>query len=82
MHMQNCLKYIGGKYINNGLKRILRRISMCKCTKFLLKLLAVIVLLFAGTFAIYFFNLDMKLVALIEPLLQKHYDAIPRNQSV
>ena len=55
---------------------------MCKCTKFLLKLLVMIVLLFVGTFAIYFFNLDMKLVALIEPFLQKHYDAIPRNQSV
>ncbi len=55
---------------------------MCKVTKFLLKLLAVAVLLFVGTFTIYFFNLDMKLIALIEPLLQKHYDAIPRNQSV
>ena len=55
---------------------------MCKVTKFLLKLLAVIVLLFVGTFVIYFFNLDMKLTALIEPFLQKHYDSMPRNQSV
>ena len=55
---------------------------MCKCTKFLLKLLELVVLLFIGTFTIYFFNLDMKLIALIEPFLQKHYDSMPRNQSV
>ena len=55
---------------------------MCKCAKLLWKLLGLVFLLFAGTFTIYFFNLDMKLIALIEPLLQKHYDAMPRNQSV
>ncbi|MDO4983588.1 MAG: hypothetical protein Q4E35_08560 [Eubacteriales bacterium] len=37
---------------------------------------------FAVTFTVYFFNLDMKATALIEPLLQKHYDAIPRKQSL
>ena len=55
---------------------------MCIIKKLFWKLLGLIVLLFVGTFTIYFFNLDMKLIALIEPLLQKHYDAIPRNQSV
>ena len=36
--------------------------------------------LFAVTFAIYFFNLDMKfLSACVEPILLKHYDKIPRK---
>ena len=56
---------------------------MCKCTKFLLKLLVVIVLLFVGTFAIYFFNLDMKFMSgVAEPILLKHYDKIPRKQYI
>ena len=55
---------------------------MCVIKKLFWKLVGLIVLLFVGTFTIYFFNLDMKLIALIEPLLQKHYDAMPRNQSV
>jgi hypothetical protein len=35
--------------------------------------------LFALTFTMYFFNLDMKLTAKIEPLLMKHYDSIERD---
>lgn len=36
--------------------------------------------LFAVLFTIYFFNLDMKVTAYIaDPILQKHYDKIPRN---
>lgn len=50
--------------------------------KILLWVLGGIFGLFAGTFLIYFFNLDMKLVALIEPFLQKHYDAIPRKSYI
>ena len=34
---------------------------------------------FAATFVIYFFNLDMKLTAAIEPWLIKHYDRIERD---
>ncbi len=45
-----------------------------------LKVLAVIFSLFTFTFVIYIFNLDMKLTALIEPWLLKHYDNIPRNR--
>jgi len=42
-------------------------------------------LMFAGgfiavTFVVYFFNLDMKLTALMEPILLKHYDRIKRDQ--
>ena len=33
----------------------------------------------AVTFCVYFFNLDMKLTALIEPFLLKHYDSIERE---
>jgi 1-deoxy-D-xylulose-5-phosphate synthase len=35
---------------------------------------------FVVTFTVYFFNLDMKLTSMIEPLLLKWYDRIPRNQ--
>lgn len=36
--------------------------------------------LFLVTFPIYFFNIDMKLTSMIEPLLLKHYDRIERDQ--
>lgn len=55
---------------------------MKKSTKALLWVFGAIFGLFAGTFTIYFFNLDMKLMALIEPFLQKHYDTMPRKQSI
>lgn len=35
---------------------------------------------FVVTFTIYFFNLDMKAASLIEPILLKHYDTMPRNR--
>ena len=47
--------------------------------KVLLIVALVAVGLFVLTFAVYFFNLDMKLTALIEPLLLKHYDKIQRD---
>lgn len=52
---------------------------MLMLRKILLKLLLVIFILFAATFTVYFFNLDMKLTALIEPWLLKHYDKIERD---
>ena len=52
--------------------------------KFLLKLLLYVLTgglaFFVVTFTVYFFNLDMKLTSMIEPLLLKWYDRIPRNQ--
>lgn len=36
--------------------------------------------LFVVTFTVYFFNLEMKLLTLIEPLFMKHYDRIKRDQ--
>ncbi len=53
---------------------------MTKPVKFLLMLLLAVFSLFAVTFTIYFFNLDMKLTAAIEPILLKHYDKIDRDQ--
>ena len=52
---------------------------MRKLYKFLFKLLLVALGLFAVTFTVYIFNLDMKLTAAIEPWLLKHYDKIPRD---
>lgn len=56
---------------------------MSKFTKIPLMALGGAGSLFAVTFTIYFFNLDMKfLSAFVEPILLKHYDKIPRKQYV
>ena len=55
---------------------------MNKLVKVLLWIFGAVFGFFAATFTIYFFNLDMKLVALIEPFLQKWYDKLPRKQTV
>ncbi len=39
----------------------------------------VLAALFVLSFIVYFFNLDMKLMAAIEPLILKHYDKIKRD---
>ena len=56
---------------------------MSKGVKLLLKILGKILLaalvFFAVTFTVYFFNLDMKLTAAIEPWLLKHYDKVKRD---
>ena len=41
-------------------------------------ILGVILALFLITFAIYWFNLDMKLVRVVYDWLQKHYDKMKR----
>ena len=40
----------------------------------------VVVALFVLSFIVYFFNLDMKLTAALEPLFLKHYDKIKRDR--
>lgn len=40
----------------------------------------VVVALFVLTFLVYFFNLDMKLTAMLAPLFEKHYDKIDRDK--
>ena len=58
----------------------------CSCTfgkkicKFFLKLIGILFLLFAGLFAIFFFDLDGKLLFhVVEPFLKKHYDNMERK---
>ena len=45
-------------------------------------ILAVIFALFLITFAIYWFNLDMKLVRKVYELLGKHYDNMKRDKKL
>lgn len=46
----------------------------------LMIILIVLVALFVLTFLVYFFNLDMKLTAALQPLFEKHYDKIERDR--
>ena len=48
--------------------------------KLLLKLAAVVLGFFVVTFTVYIFNLDMKLMAVIAPWLEKWYDHLEHNQ--
>ena len=53
---------------------------MSKFVKIPLYVLGILASLFLVTFGIYFFNLDMKFMAnIVDPILQKHYDKIPRK---
>ncbi|MBQ4626522.1 MAG: hypothetical protein IJB45_04640 [Clostridia bacterium] len=45
-------------------------------------ILGVLLALFVITFAIYFFNLDMKLVRVIYDILGKHYDTMKRDKKL
>lgn len=40
------------------------------------------VLFFVISFTVYFFNLDMKLTAAIEPYLEKWHDHVPRERKL
>lgn len=46
----------------------------------LLIIAAIVVGLFLITFLVYMFNLDMKLMAAMEPILLKHYDKVERDE--
>lgn len=48
----------------------------------ILIILAVILAFFLVTFAIYWFNLDMKLVRKVYDLLGKHYDNMKRDKKL
>ena len=48
----------------------------------ILIILAVILALFIITFAIYWFNLDMKLIRFVYDKLQKHYDNMKRDKKL
>ena len=59
---------------------------MNKITKFILKSLlwtmGIALTFFVVTFTVYFFNLDMKLTAALEPIFLKHYDKIERDTHI
>lgn len=55
---------------------------MKKLLNLCVKLVCTAVTLFVVTFAIYFFNLDMKLLAFLEPYLDKVYDLRERHPKV
>ena len=47
----------------------------------IIKIIVIVAVAFFGvTFTVYFFNLDMKLTAAIEPWLLKQYDMVDRDQ--
>lgn len=48
----------------------------------ILIILLVIAVLFILTFAIYWFNLDMKLIRVVYDWLQKHYDKMKRDKKL
>ena len=48
----------------------------------ILIILGVMLALFAVTFTIYFFNLDMKLIRKVYDLLGKHYDTMKRDKKL
>ena len=48
--------------------------------KVLLIVVLVVLALFLLTFVVYFFNLDMKMMAAVEPMLDKVYDKRKRNR--
>lgn len=53
---------------------------MSKTMKFLGWILLLCTGFFVITFTVYILNLDMKLTAMIEPFLLKHYDRIERDR--
>ena len=53
---------------------------MSKFVKIPMILLGTVVGFFVVTFTVYFFNLDMKLMAAMEPIFLKHYDKIKRDK--
>ena len=53
---------------------------MSKALKVLIKLFLALIGFIAVTFTVYIFNLDMKLMALMEPIFLKHYDKVERDK--
>ena len=57
-----------------------KEIDMSVFLHILLIVAIVIVALFVITFTVYIFNLDMKLLAALEPAFLKHYDKVKRDK--
>lgn len=54
--------------------------EMALILKILVIAVLVVLAFFVLTFTIYFFNLDMKMMAMVEPMLNKVYDKRKRNR--
>ena len=55
---------------------------MCKAFKIIRRIVLILVGLYAALFAVFFFDLDGKLLYhVVEPLLVKHYDKMPRKDA-
>lgn len=50
--------------------------------KTLLTILIILVCLWVLTMVVYFFNLDMKMMAALEPVLSKWYDHVKRDRKL
>lgn len=51
--------------------------------KHILKIMAVLLAALGGLFAVYYFNLDMKLMrSVVLPFLDKHYDSVKREHLI
>jgi len=55
---------------------------MDKVIKALVIIVGIIAALFTTTFVVYMFNLDMKLMAFVEPYLEKIYDKRKRDRRI
>ncbi|MCI9441418.1 MAG: hypothetical protein HFH15_09365 [Ruminococcus sp.] len=59
---------------------------MKKVNTFIIKTVKIVgilsVLFFAVSFTVYFFNLDMKLTAALEPYLEKWHDRVKRERKL
>ena len=53
---------------------------MKKLVKIPLILLGIVLGFFVATFTVYMFNLDMKMMTFLEPLLEKWYDHLEHKQ--
>ena len=67
----------------------MKKRKSCKCTlghklgRLALKLLGLVLLANAALFAVFFFDLDGKLLFnVVEPLLKKHYDNMDREDTL
>ena len=40
------------------------------------------IILFVLSWIVYYFNLDMKLASVMEPIMKKHYDKMPRDKKL
>ena len=55
---------------------------MCKALKIIKKIVLLLAGLYAALFAVFYFDLDGKLMFyVVEPLLTKHYDKMPRKDA-